>query len=212
MEIKSHAHEFRATERCECGSKGVPGGQGLSNDPPTKTQIISRLYDTKTLKPMAHFKLSGIESISATQTFQDGGGPGVKRSMSKRRLACKDRLEGCLRSGLHQSTVKRFLSFKNQGTVYQYKILVFGLSIALRIFSKLMRYALEPLRKKGFRFIYYLDNVCILERSKEKLPEVTKVITQHLSNLVVYDQLEEKHTDTESNTGLSRFHFFAEEV
>lgn len=40
-----------------------------------------------------------------------------------------------------------YLVFENQGTIYKYKALNFGLNIAPRIFSKILRYAIEPLRK-----------------------------------------------------------------
>jgi hypothetical protein len=50
-----------------------------------------------------------------------------------------------------------FLSFFHKGIVYQYRSLAFGLSVAPRLFLKLMRYAVEPLRKQGTRLVYYLD-------------------------------------------------------
>jgi hypothetical protein len=54
---------------------------------------------------------------------------------------------------------RQYLTFHNGGIVYRYRALPCGVSIAPRIFSKLMRYAVEPLRVKGIRLIYYLDDI-----------------------------------------------------
>ena len=40
-------------------------------------------------------------------------------------------------------------TFENQGIVYRYRSLAFGLSVSPRIFSKIMCYAIEPLKKEG---------------------------------------------------------------
>ncbi|CEP10306.1 hypothetical protein, partial, partial [Parasitella parasitica] len=83
---------------------------------------------------------------------------------------------------IHPSSQK-FLSLENRGIVYQYSSLAFGLSLAPRIFTKLMRYAVEPLRAQGIRLIYYLDDICILEKSKSKLKETVQLVLQHLQDL-----------------------------
>lgn len=78
---------------------------------------------------------------------------------------------------------RQYLSFHYQGKIYRYTSLPFGLSVAPRIFSKLMRYAIEPLRKKGIRLVYYLDDICVLARSPSQLTTITTTITNHLTNL-----------------------------
>ncbi|KAG1466194.1 hypothetical protein G6F56_004735 [Rhizopus delemar] len=62
-----------------------------------------------------------------------------------------------------------YLSFKHQDTIYQYQSLAFGLSVAPWVFSKLMRLALGPIRAKGIRLVYYLDDICVLAKSKEEM-------------------------------------------
>ncbi|KAG0785303.1 hypothetical protein G6F16_007570 [Rhizopus arrhizus] len=63
---------------------------------------------------------------------------------------------------------QQYLTFKHQGVVYQYKSMAFGLSVVPRVFTKIMRYALEPLRRKGIRFAYYLQDICILEKNQRE--------------------------------------------
>lgn len=76
-----------------------------------------------------------------------------------------------------------FLAFKNLGVTYTYRALNFGLNTAPRIFSKLLRYALEPLRKEGVRLVYFLDDNCILDQDKDKVQSSAKRIIHHLESL-----------------------------
>jgi hypothetical protein len=69
---------------------------------------------------------------------------------------------------------RRYLSFKHEGVVYQYKPLPFGISVAPRIFFKLMRFALEPLRKQGIRLVYFLDDVCLLVKAKRRWKQMSR--------------------------------------
>jgi hypothetical protein len=78
---------------------------------------------------------------------------------------------------------RRFLSFRHQGTVYRYSSLAFVLSVAPRIFSKLMRYAIEPLRKSGVRLVYYLDDLCLLSKTKSEAEKTSSMVVQHLEKL-----------------------------
>ncbi|KAG1041600.1 hypothetical protein G6F43_012070 [Rhizopus delemar] len=84
---------------------------------------------------------------------------------------------------IHQES-RKFLSFSHKGTIYQYRSLAFGLSVAPRLFSKLMRHALEPLRATGIRLVYYLDDICV----------------------VVFDQLRKERSDTQTCTRLLGFY------
>lgn len=67
--------------------------------------------------------------------------------------------------------------------MYQYRSLAFGLNVAPRLFSKLMRYAIEPLRQEGIRLVYYLDDICLLGKSKEELTTTSQKVIAHLQKL-----------------------------
>lgn len=47
-----------------------------------------------------------------------------------------------------------------------------------------MRYAIEHLRAKGMRVIFYLDDICILDKSKSQMKKSVQILTQHLEQLV----------------------------
>ena len=77
---------------------------------------------------------------------------------------------------------QQYLTFKNEGKIYQYCSLAFGLKVTPRIFSKLMRYAIEPLCCQGIRLVYYLDDICLFSRSKEDLFKTTQTVIRHLKS------------------------------
>ncbi len=57
---------------------------------------------------------------------------------------------------------RRFLRFAFEGVAYQYKVLLLGLSLAARTFTRCMNLALSPLRQMGIRILIYLDDWLIL--------------------------------------------------
>ncbi|KZS19204.1 Uncharacterized protein APZ42_014437, partial [Daphnia magna] len=62
---------------------------------------------------------------------------------------------------------QKFLRFKWKGRIFQFKCLAFGLAPAPRIFTKILKAVMGFLRKQGMRLIIYLDDILILNRSKE---------------------------------------------
>lgn len=57
------------------------------------------------------------------------------------------------------------------------------MSVSPRVFNKLMRYALEPLRRMSICLVYYLDDICLLAQSMEKMNRVTTQVLHHLESL-----------------------------
>lgn len=116
-----------------------------------------------------HFKMEGI--------------PALREIIEPDDFICKIDLKDAYVVVPINEESKDFLTFENQGTVYRYRSLAFGLSVSPRIFSKIMRYALEPLRREGIRLIYYLDDTCVLSRTKEEMHRATERIRTHLEAL-----------------------------
>lgn len=110
-----------------------------------------RLYETGSILQVQHFKMEGVSALS--DIIEEKG------------LICKIYLKDAyIVVPIHQQSQKQ-LTFQNQGIVYQYTSLAFGLSV----FLKLMRYAIEPLRAQGIRMVYYLDNICILAKTQQEI-------------------------------------------
>ncbi len=74
---------------------------------------------------------------------------------------------------------RRFLRFAFEGVAYQYTVLPFGLSLALRTFMKCMDAALSPLRQMGIRILNYLDDWLILAQSEVELLSHRTLILSH---------------------------------
>lgn len=111
------------------------------------------------------------------------GVPALREIIEEGDLLCKlDLKDAYTVVPIHEDS-RRFLSFKHRNVVYQYRALAFGLSVAPRIFSKIMRYAIEPLRDEGIRMVYYLDDICLLAKSKHEMEMVTSRVVTHLTKL-----------------------------
>ncbi len=78
---------------------------------------------------------------------------------------------------------RRFLRFAFGGKAYQYKVLPFGLALALRTFTKCMDAALAPLRLQGIRVLNYLDDWLILAHSRELVSCHRDIVLCHIHSL-----------------------------
>lgn len=116
-----------------------------------------------------HFKMEGI--------------PALREILEPNDYICKLDLKGAYVVVPIHPASQRYLTFDHKGIVYNYKTLAFGISSAPLIFTKLMRFAVEYLRKKGIRMVYYLDDHCILGKTKEETISTTKKVIQHLQDL-----------------------------
>ncbi len=78
---------------------------------------------------------------------------------------------------------RKFLRFAFGGKAYQYKVLPFGLALALRTFPKCMDAALAPLRFQGIRVLNYLDDWLILAHSRELVSRHRDIVLRHIHSL-----------------------------
>ncbi|KAG1138305.1 hypothetical protein G6F37_010754 [Rhizopus arrhizus] len=124
-----------------------------------------------------------LNSFIQVEHFKIEGVPALRELIERDDFICKiDLKDAYVVVPIHPES-QDFLSFENEGVVYRYKSLAFGLSIAPRIFSKAMRYAIEPLRKAGIRIIYYLDDLCLLAKTKHEMHSLTQKVRSHLEDL-----------------------------
>ena len=65
-----------------------------------------------------------------------------------------------------------------------FKCLAFGLSLAPRVFTKLLKLAMGFLRQIGYCLIIYLDDILILHQNREQLHQNRDQITQYICQLL----------------------------
>uniref|UniRef100_UPI003AAB97E8 uncharacterized protein n=1 Tax=Centroberyx gerrardi TaxID=166262 RepID=UPI003AAB97E8 len=78
---------------------------------------------------------------------------------------------------------RKFLRFAFQGTAYEYQRIAFGYSLAPRTFSKCVETALEPLRRRGLRILFYLDDLILMAPTEELAMSHTAQLVRHISLL-----------------------------
>lgn len=72
---------------------------------------------------------------------------------------------------------RKYLRFVFDETCYEFKALPYGLSVAPRVFTKLMKEVVNHLRIKGFSSVIYLDDIlCIGDTYEECQDNVSKTI------------------------------------
>lgn len=109
--------------------------------------------------------------------------PALRDILEEKDLICKlDLKDAYVVVPMHPDS-RCFLTFKHNNVVYQYNSLAFGLSVAPRVFTKLMQYAIEPLRQQGIRLVYYLDDICFLAKSDAEMGQVKETVINHLTKL-----------------------------
>ena len=75
---------------------------------------------------------------------------------------------------------RKCLRFSYRGVQYQYNRLPFGYSLALRTFSNCVETALEPLRRRGIRVLFYVDDLMAMSASRDQAALHTAELVKHL--------------------------------
>ena len=151
---------------------------------PKKTgdyRLILDLHDLNTYLKKVHFKMEGLHTISSLIHLDDF-------------LASLDLQDAFLTIPMHPDFFK-FLCFDFDGVRYCFVALVFGLSCAPRVFTKLLKVPLSALRLEGIRNSAWLDDILlvgpsfqvssdIVSRSRAFLESFGFIIKPSKSNLV----------------------------
>ena len=78
---------------------------------------------------------------------------------------------------------RKYLGFQVNNKSYRFRVVPFGLSTAPRLFTKIMREAIAPLREQSIRMVIYLDGILIMGNTIEESIIATEKCIHHLSNL-----------------------------
>ena len=77
----------------------------------------------------------------------------------------------------------KYLRFEWNSTLFEVICLPFGLSLALRVFTKVLKPFVESIRNKGIRLVIYLDDMAIISSSRELSSREAGIVVQILESL-----------------------------
>jgi hypothetical protein len=134
-----------------------------------KTRPILDLREVNCALKYHHFKMEGIGAakalISQGSWFTKID---LKDAYLSIRVADQDR---------------RYLGFKSpEGKQFRFTCLPFGLASAPRIFTKIIREVLKPIRTQGITVVAYLDDFLIISSSAEQALKDYQAVSLHLTN------------------------------
>lgn len=101
------------------------------------------------------------EQFSPLRTFQNGGGTSVKRSHGR----------------------GKYLKFFWRNKILEFTSLPFGIAIAPRVFTKIMKIPIAILRRLGIRLVIYLDDILIMNQSLTGIQSDLSTAVYLLENL-----------------------------
>ena len=81
------------------------------------------------------------------------------------------------------SSHQKFVRFQWQGRIFAFSCLAFGLAPAPRIFTKILKLVMAFVRKQGVRLVIYLDDILIINESREGALADLKLVVELLQDL-----------------------------
>ena len=90
---------------------------------------------------------------------------------------------------IHQDS-RKYLRFLFEGMTFEFNCLPFGLSLAPRVFTRILRPVVAHLCSKGVRVVIYLDDLLLMHHQRDTLLEIFQDVLHLLSSLGFLVKLE----------------------
>ncbi|KZS08843.1 Uncharacterized protein APZ42_027054 [Daphnia magna] len=101
-----------------------------------------------------HFKMENLQAVRFLSREEDW-------------MVKVDLKDAYLTVPIHASHQK-FVRFQWQGRIFEFSCLAFGIAPAPRIFTKILKVVMAFVRKQGVRLVIYLDDILIINESRER--------------------------------------------
>ena len=130
--------------------------------------VINLKYLNKHVKS-EHFKMEGLHTVKALLRRED--------------FMAKVDLKDAFFMVPIAPQFRHLLLFKLKEKIYQFNCLPFGLCTAPRVFTKILKPAMEMLRSLSIRLVVYMDDMLLMAESRQKLTEHVQLTLFLLENL-----------------------------
>ena len=139
------------------------------------------IHQNNKLRPI--LDLRTLNRFTRNSTFRMEGMKEAKKLIHPNCFLAKIDLSDAYLSIPVNTNFQKYLCFSYQGKTYKFQRMPFGLNIAPRIFTRIMKTALKPMREAGFNFVTYLDDILIIANTKSTAEQQALAISNHLESL-----------------------------
>jgi hypothetical protein len=139
---------------------------------PKRDGSIRPIFNLKELNqfiPYEHFKMEGVHLALDM----------IRKDSWFTKLDLKD----AYMSILMEEKIRKFLKFRWQGRLFQYRTCPFGLASAPRMFTKVLKPVCATLRKLGIQMVIYLDDMIFIHNDPVSLTAQTQTAVWLLQRL-----------------------------
>jgi len=138
---------------------------------PQKDQFVGHTFlclnNNRSFRPV--FNLKPFNRFVAYEHFKMEGMNMVTSLLQQGDWVCSIDIKDAYFAVLIVQEHRKYLKFQWQGHLYQFCSLPFGLSSAPKVFTKILKPVVGFLRRIGIRMLIYLDDVLLLNQSRETL-------------------------------------------
>ncbi len=169
--------------------------------------LSSNVFSSKEKRGLSpSLRPKSTEYIYRNDSFQNGKSYHFEVPFTRPRdyMINIDLTDANLSVPIHQDS-QSFLRFMWQNKPYQFKAQPFGLNVAPRVFTKLLKSVVAWLRGQGIRLIIYLDDILIMAASADVRVDSPQTNNNSTSRIIgILDKLRVVDVKSYSKDSISR--------
>lgn len=146
-----------AISRCEPVKGQFLSPYFLREKPNGDKRFILNLKKLNEFIDPPHFKMENIKTVMSLVSIDDY-------------MATLDMLDAFMMIAIHE-IFKKYLRFLFQNQLYEFNCLPFGLNVSPYVFTKLLKPVINYLRAKGYKSVFYLDDIYLLGKTVKECNE-----------------------------------------
>ena len=183
----SQTPQWRPTELMREAIRSLISRGALTRVAPCPQQFISTLFLVEKESGTGEFR--PVINLKALNRFLPKEKFKMEGLHTARSLLCEgdymmklDLKDAYYAVPIHQES-RKYLRFQFEGTTFEFSCLPFGLSLAPRVFTRILRPVVAKLRSEGIRTVIYLDDLLLIHRQRDTLTEIFHSVRGLLSSL-----------------------------